>query len=678
MSRLSIFSFSTLEIDLRKVLPPLLVTLVLFFAVDRVLQVLDPVKLYGGWENPYVQMQVDGARRWKKKHGRIDVMLLGSSIGTHIDVGRWQEATGDKVVCYNAAMGGQHPEWARFIFENVYYPDIKPARIVYVLCPRDINGPAFIKPEYRYNAPLFKSVNARRFLASSLSERAVSSLESVSYLFRARRHMRRYIQQGSIPQDPIYPLYETGVNPPTVRHLKTEGPATEVERKALVRNHYASFLAPEDGELGELLKLAAFCKARQVEFVVVNQPVAPAVRGLYDNADRDYQAYLSALDKVRKAGFRVVDMAAAVPLKNRDFSDFDHPNRWGASRMVDYMYREIIRPWYSREALVPSLPDAVEIDFYDVVSRTDRFFYPQDRSRIPPSTVYASPLQMVTDRPSGRIALRSPIPPGTYVLDLYGADERTTRTARVPGHRLAYEITPENGRPDEIPFEMSRQMVQGETLSRLEMQLKTASTLALVVEKLEGTECVLDSLFIRRKVLTSHDDEPLSASVKDFGTSDPMLVRNASFEFGDPRLLGYPAEWLPYTGTAAPWGTVKLVPESHDGNLAVELTFDPSSKGWGCVLLQPLSLPALKQMLGHEVTFSVWAKCPNTQAVASIRMLGQEPKEIPFSGYSTPGQWQLLSVKSLVPDECKGITILVGGSSPEPTLFDDVAIEIGP
>lgn len=676
MNLSSIFSFKTLNHDVRRVCAPLLLTVVCFLSVDRLVQHVDPMRLYGGWENPYVQLTVERVKHTASSRGHIDVLFMGSSIGTHIDIGRWQEATDDQVVCVNASMGGQHPQWANFIFQKALYPITKPTRLVYTLCPRDLNGVGFSRPGYAYNGLLFQSYQARRLLAATPAQKMATMLEGTSYLFRARGHIRRCIQQGPIPEEPVGRQFDNGVSPPTVRHNEDKG-YTDAERKAMKNNPYASLQIPDDGELGELLKLARFCRDRGIEFVVVSQPVAPMVTGLYDDPLRDKKTFDGALDKIRRAGFRVVDMASALPVKNMEFGDNDHPNRWGGYRMTDYLYRELFRPWYPDKALAPSLPDSVQVNLCETFPKSEKHAYIQDRR--PRAPAIAAPLLVASDEPGARIPLGIEIPPGKFIFDLYGLDERTTQTPGGPGHALAYEVQEQGAAPRTVPFDMSRDNVQGDTLTRVDMTFQTTATVTLVVKALAGNECVLDSVFIRPKTTRGNPDVvSLDRSMaRDSVPSNWPLIRDGSMDHTSLRHPGYPAEWEPYTDYREPWGSVQLVSDSHDGGKAAELTY-PGKKGWGCVMIQQMDPSTLQRVLGREVSVSVWARSSGSKIAASLSISADKRKDVQLDVYKGRGAWQKLTARCVIPQDAKQLTITLANCGKEPALFDDVSLELLP
>lgn len=677
MNLSSIFNFSTLSLrHWRGGLLALVVAGGVLVLIDALLSRRDPMRLYGGWENPHVDHKIRSAGKLAERYGRVDVLLLSSSIGLQTDVGRWQEAAADEIVCFNGAMGGQKPQWARFLFENVYYSKVRPRMLVYCVSPRDVNARGFPGHRWRFNGPLWDSAQARRLRANSLTEKLTANLEVSSYLFGARRHIRSWLQTGPIPQDTIVFTQENGVNLPTVRKLPDIPPPSEHRQQ---QSAYDNFSAPDDGELHDLRELARFCKDRGVEFILVNQPVAPLAHAYFDDPENDYKEYLAALDQLRSAGIRVLDAAAALSLRNSHFGDADHPNRWGAEKITNFLFEKIIHPAFEEKMLVKRLPQSAELHFSDWLSSSNRDFFTQNFGPVA-GALFAAELQTVARYAGGRLPLGCTFPKGNYHVDLYGADEKTTgsETSESRGHQLSLATVPKRGKPTVTDFEMSRLKVQGAALTRMTLNLDSSSSLSLEVRKLHGPECVLDSLFLTPAIGAG----PLPWSeaydaCDGLPVHEAVLIRNASFEFKDLRREGYPAEWLPYTGEREPWGDVELTREAHSGNSAVAVTH-LKDKGWGGVIVQDFAPSAVELMRGREVEFSVWAKSTQKDVFGSLVTTPGEAKDVRFSPYTTPGKWQRLSARAKLDPALQTASIRFGALNGTRVVLDDAEIKLLP
>lgn len=674
MSRLSIFSSDTLHLRVRGLLPTLAIVLLAFVFIDTGVRITDPLKTYGGWENPWLQYKINSLKAMVREHGRVDVMLLSSSIGLETEVAVWQEACGNNVICYNAGMGGGHPQWNRFMFEKVYYPQAKPTHLVYCICPRDVNMHGNPAQNYYHLGPLWESHNVRRLTATSFKDKAYLALEEVSFLFRTRRFIRRYLQQGPIAQDTVEGIQANGTLLPTVRRIGNN-PVTEEDRKA-PDNHYAQFSMPPEGDIAELVALDRFCKEHGVKFVLVNQQVAPRTYGLFDNPKEDYEKYLAGLRQIEQAGVRVVDMAQEMPLTHREFSDDDHMNRWGGYAAADFLFRKIVRPWFADKALVEDLPKWVEIPLVHLLGQENHDFYAQDRSRIPPAALYSSELQVVTDRVGGALPIKKELPKARYAVDLYGADERTTRTANAPQHKLAW-VEKAGGRQREVPFELSRETAQGAALTRMTLDINSTSSLDLQMKALAGTECVLDTVFFRERVDKGRQlSRSIESYLHDFGVDTPMLVRNNSFEFADKRLAGYAAEWAPYTADRKPWGPVQMDNDAHEGRYSLRLQHDPKAGGWGCVVVQRAAEQTMQQLRGKRLTVSAWVKTNAGRFFGAVAVRSNKKGDYRLPDYNGGGSWQKLSVDLQVEKEASGLQISIGAVSQQSVLVDDVRITV--
>jgi hypothetical protein len=428
---------------------------------------------------------------------------------------------------------------------------------------------------------------------------------------------------------------------------------------------------PDDGEMQELVLFSRFCRLNGVEFVVVNQPVAPITHELFDHPESDYQAYLDGLARLRKAGVQVVEMADQLQLGNRDFGDNDHPNRKGAYAIAGYLYKQVLCAWFPDKVRIPVLPEPAEINLSNQLRVDNLDFYLTTRFR----GLVASPLQAVTQKEGARLTIEHPIPPGEYLLELYGADERTTPTSKGKGHRLSLEITSPSSTATTVAFEMSRALVQGAPMTRLPLKLDSATTLTLSVVKLHGPECILDSIFLTP--LCAADcrvNADFAAPFKNAGSATRNYVRNGSFEFPDVGNPDYPAEWSPYTRERPPWGKVGLVNDAHDGKAAVQIKWEKEKMGgWGCLIAQDVASHQLDELRGKTIDVTVWAKSGGQQVYAAVHGVPSDSKQ-DLSAYSAIGDWQKLRTTMTVPTNIVRLYLQLGALGPEPVIFDGIEV----
>jgi hypothetical protein len=661
-------SFDTLRTDLKGVAKTLCLAFALLAALDTAMWAWDPFGLRSGWDIPWVKAKIEGARRTCREKGRIDVMLLGSSIGLNIDVGLWEEACGGRRVFWNASVGSQQPDFARQLFERVYYPETRPTHVIYVVSIPALSGPVG-------DSPLYNSVMGRRFAARTLRERAVALLERVSYLFRCRQHVRRLIVWGRQPDETPFLHDDHGSNFPTVRRLTPDEVASGKYRGTF---HFESpFRALDEGRFGELVRLGNFCRDHGVEFVIASQPMSPNAATFLKSPATEIADYKAALQRLRSLGFRVIDMDKAVPVTDRDFSDPVHPNRWGGFRMTDNLYQEVIRPWFPGDALVKRLPESAEAAAYSLAPATETRFYAQNRLLVQQTAELAKSLQIVAPVAGGRIPVDCPIPPGRYLMEVYGTDERTSPTDSEPGHLLSLELTPEGGARHEQKIAMSRKDVLGATVTRVPVDLAATATLALRVDKVDGPECVLDSLFLRRRCGPDTDSLPPCEEVlRSIRLPMPIIVSNGSFEYEDVRNPGWPAEWKPYSPDGNLWGEYGLSTDAREGRRSMRVQLVPAPGRPGAAMAYSIPPPALPFLLGKAFIVRVWVKSETRAAFGGISVLKGGWTESRLPPYTTVNRWQQLEMSAAVPPDATAVSVLLGAQTATPVLFDGLSYEI--
>ncbi|PKO20006.1 hypothetical protein CVU37_00600 [candidate division BRC1 bacterium HGW-BRC1-1] len=497
-------------------------------------------------------------------------------------------------------------------------------------------------------------------------------LNRTSYLYRISRHVRAYIQTGPIIEDEMIPTLAHGTNLPAVRTMPDDMKADSTKKSI-----YDRFTMPKDGEFQELVDFAKFCKVKGVEFVLVNQQVAPSTYALFDNPDKDYQTYLNGLEDLKTAGVRVIDMAQDLKLTHYHFGDGEHVNRRGGFLIADYLFEKVVHPIFSEKMIVDHLPQWSEISSFSVLEADNPYFYTQDRSKVPPTALYASPLQAVTRDPGGTLTFFKTLCPGNYVIDLYGADERTTRSSDSKGHQLSWEVRSIDGKSETVPFEFSRNLVQGTALTQSTITIQTTSTMKIHVDRLDGSECVLDTMFVRERVSERLGDaETNYCHNEPYGASEPMFISNSSFEFPDLSKEGYPVQWYPYTRERAPWGTVELVSDAYTGKTAVQMKLDPATKGWGCLLVQDIPPILLDEIKGKTIEVSAWVKSREGRFFGKVDVMTSSTREVRFPSLSKSGEWQKLKVQIQVDDDVRRLPIHIGAITAKPVLVDDVELKI--
>jgi hypothetical protein len=206
--------------------------------------------------------------------------------------------------------------------------------------------------------------------AKTVLEKAESLLEEHSYLFRSRSRARFTLQYGPIWMLEEEPTIGRGVLVPTVRK-QPYGPMVKswaLDPLGMPNNVYRDYWIPDEGEIGQVLKLHEFCVKHDIKLAVVEIPTSPYSHTNFDNAEWDYGRFVNALNYLESHGAWVLPMARELNLDNTYFEDQDHMNRWGGQIATDYVYERVIRKWFPGEAVAPSLPNPVQLTFADLLS----------------------------------------------------------------------------------------------------------------------------------------------------------------------------------------------------------------------------------------------------------------------------------------------------------------------
>src|SRR5688500_8681933 len=94
----------------------LVLTILFYLAGDFVIRKYDPFQTWDGWDDPELAEKMRNAKAVKRKHGRIDLFVLSSSLALQTDVRKWLDASNGEIIPYNGALGGQRPQAARVLF----------------------------------------------------------------------------------------------------------------------------------------------------------------------------------------------------------------------------------------------------------------------------------------------------------------------------------------------------------------------------------------------------------------------------------------------------------------------------------------------------------------------------------------------------------------------------------
>lgn len=646
---------------------------------DTTARMLLPSVDFDGWENPGIQQKVDGARRWASSQGRADVLLLSSSLGQQVDTGLWNEAAGGQVLAYNAAVNGMSPVIADKLFREVYYPRLKPSVLVYCVCPRDVNAMGQ-QGEVVVNQDRFwRSPRGRQMLASAPGERLLSAVEDLSYTFRVRRHVRAYLQKGTI-QDETAPLVqEAGSAIPNIGRLE---PRLEPVSGKLLEHYrrtsaYRKFSMPEDGPARGLLELGQFCREMGVKFVLVNFPQPPQGADLYDDYRRDYGLYMEGLGKIAsKTGAAFLDAHADLKLPDEDFHDPSHVNRDGGARVAAYLYEQVLQKDFAGRAPDVRFSASSVSRLYQALESSNAGFFPVDFRKTAKRVQFESPVQVAATHAGGVLPLWENVPPGDYIVDLYGADERTTRTRGQQGHLLALETVPiGEGVPQSIRFELSRDEPERALVARIPLRLDSVGSIRVRLLELRGAACVLDSAFLSAPPCQATQKVPGMEAVRPVLAHNPARPGNLSFEHmaleGSPE----PLEW--YVFRHGPEDRLEFTSEARTGKRALRLQWKRRPGSWGCAMGYDLDSETLAAARGKSVEVTAWVRCTsNNIMISSDQDPRSDAKRETGITKESDGEWRLVRGRLPVGEKAVRFTVVLGATGEEPVLFDDVEVAV--
>lgn len=513
------FSFKTLYVRFSRLLPTLLVTLGVLLLVEIAFRANNWFYDYDGWESPALQKKMVGADKLFEERGRIDLVTLSTSIGRVWDVNQWEEATSGAITAYNFGYPDQRPERQNFLFQKHIYPRFKPGYVIYGVGAGDCNSnKSGMHPERPKSGAFWSYRNITALDANSVFEKAEVFFENRSALYKSRRRARFQLQYGELLMLPRQPTISNGVLAPTVRR-QPFGPmelSWALTPEGLPYNDFHDYWIPDDGEIGELLKLHKFCEKHDVELVIVEFPTSPYSYTNFDNPEYDYWRFLNALDYLESKGATVLRMGQELNLDNTYYEDQAHMNRWGGQVVTDYIYRKVIREWFPDAALAEALPGPVEIALADVISTesTTASTMPTGAGeetllgtaaeirRAVPATdeaQYAADLQVFVSQPVD-IELTGTLAAESYAVEVYGGDGSTTTPERTGEAVLHLVAVDEAG--DEIrvlPLEWINTRV-GISYTMAHFTMDRPGRLLLRVAEIGPRPVILDSVFIRPRL----------------------------------------------------------------------------------------------------------------------------------------------------------------------------------
>lgn len=498
----------TLHAHWRSIAWTLTLTVLILAGLELMFRWWSPVQDYGGWENPNLYKKVKGAEQAYEENDKLDLVLLGTSIGRPIDVNLWEDAMGYKVVCYNAAYPDARPQLQRFMFEKYYWPRFKPGHVVYALAPSDLNS-SFrgMHPDRRRAETVWSYHMVRRLDPGSLKERVKVALERVSVFLRTRKKMRSRLQQGEIATESVTPSIGRGVTMHTIRRIPP-GPQTLSWARMpeyLQHNALHQYWVPYNGELGELMALGEFCRLHGVKMTVLEVPLSPYGLSDFDDIEQGMKLFYEALDKVERAGIPVVRLPPELHLDNAFFEDQFHMNRWGSEVLTNFAWQKVVKPWFPDKALVDSLPESHQVDLYKAVTpapgvRVER------RLAVPPAAGgYLADKQVVVEGTSVAIPVVAEAAPGRYSVGIYAGDGTTTTRELTNRAKIQLQAVADGKIHKSIQVDKWALNHLGISYAQALVTAETTATIQIQAEVPPGEPLILDVAFVRRMVSTGPD-----------------------------------------------------------------------------------------------------------------------------------------------------------------------------
>ncbi|MGI8905730.1 MAG: hypothetical protein ACR2IE_04480 [Candidatus Sumerlaeaceae bacterium] len=508
MSKRSPFEWGTLDIRIKRLLPTIVVVALGLLALDFGFRRWQPFDYYGGWGSPNLRDKIEGIEKVKAWRGRVDVLTLSTSVGRPMDVRQWEEACAREISCYNFGFPDQRPERQRFMFEKYFWPKYHPKHVIYGVSPPDVSsGRRGMNPDHPRTGDFWQFSAVRRLAAQGPMQKLRVKLEDVSALFGARHHVRATLQNGEIPFIKPEKTIGNGVYIPTPRRLLygpqelawTYFPGMEIY------NTYADYWLPENGEFGELLKLAKFCKKHGVQFTVVEIPTSDYAHTQFFRPKEDYTTFTRALDWLKFKGVDVLPMARELNLDNTYYEDIEHLNRWGAQLITDYVYERVICRWFPDKVLAPVLPQPRQIELWKRVAEGVEGMRVESRYGITKDAQYPSYKQVVVT--SSGVSLRiASVTAGSYSFELYAGDGTTTSPEQTGEARLQLAIQEDTARaPHHVLLNTWVNARLGISYTQYHFTVGTSATLALQVDRVGERPCILDTVFLRRKLSNTGD-----------------------------------------------------------------------------------------------------------------------------------------------------------------------------
>jgi hypothetical protein len=497
MSRSFISSSKVMRVRWPVLIRLALVTLALLLAADLIWRFWRPVHTANGWLNRNLAGKMDGMIAKAGKSGKLDVVVLSTSVGKGVDVDRWELASGGELNCWNGAVPGLRPQQIYFLLRGVLLPKVEIKNIVHLVTPQDLSIRGGLQVwEHRKHGQFFDSWRMRAAAAETPTERIKSLVLSMSAFSQDRSAFRGALQGLNAVSDEEWYRTPGGMAPPSLQRLPNPVPKNYLGwiRAVPGANAVHEYKVAVDGELRMVREIAALCREKGVSYTVVSYPWSPWGRGLYSNRAAEEAEFHAALDGLRREGITVLDADRDLNLDDSHFEDAWHDNRWGSESTTAYLYEKVVRPAYPN----PSWPQTIEPGTTVKLNECQPappVFTPAhvELPQLPRMEARHEATMLTRLEPGQGLILNPEAAPGTWVVDVYGAhwDKESVASGKHSSGSVGLEPTigPESSMaPGGWGLTLQRQ-----TFVRLRTQLTTTGPLVL---RTELAPVLLDSAFV--------------------------------------------------------------------------------------------------------------------------------------------------------------------------------------
>ncbi|NLD61271.1 hypothetical protein GX645_02335 [Candidatus Sumerlaeota bacterium] len=518
---------TTLDIRaLPKAALTLLLTAMIFYAIDFSVRQWNPIKSYLPWGVDNCQWKMDDLEAHYQKYGRIDLVTLGTSVGTGCDVGIWQRETKDQLICFNLCLPGFRAENIEFLFTHYIYPKYKPKYVLYIAQPRFMLGTEGTKA-HQFVPAFWKSSRVKQLLAKSFGEKIQSSFEISSYIAQTNGHVRLLLTKGS----------RTGVLSPALglKNIGDYGVTHGVSWNPA--HHYSTY--PEQkgtfslhGALGYISRLFSWCNEQGIQAFLINQEQNPDYWNRYPLGSKDLYRHLI---QTIVSSDKMFDIPTALSLTPQEFMDTVHPNAFGLERVYRFIFNNIISPKFllSRFGVSPEhryrfADDANHFNENFAICRPIKI-----KGKMP------SMFQLMAEEDGASVTLGQEIMPGDYELTIYSYNDIETTAPKDETHRIRIEAITADGRTLLSKSVAMSRAINSDGMSAMtvtQVNISEPAHLVIIADSIvKDKQLVLDLMSIRRLFLPLAEATQSSSTIEKqtVPIGSPLLF-NESFSTPNP------------------------------------------------------------------------------------------------------------------------------------------------